>query len=51
MGNGIFLYKLTENKLFKLPVDDRGYMLYSHAFINDGHDNFLVLTNKGLFQA
>lgn len=49
-GNGIFLYKLNENKFCKLPVDDKGYLLYSHAFIDDGLNNFLVPTNKGLFR-
>jgi ligand-binding sensor domain-containing protein len=49
-GKGIFLYKLKEAKLFKLPVDDKGYLLYSHAFIDDGFNNFLVPTNKGLFR-
>jgi hypothetical protein len=36
--------------LFKLPVDDKGYLLYSHCFIDDGHNNFIVPTNKGLFR-
>ncbi len=49
-GKGIFLFKPEENKLLKLPVDEKGYLLYSHACINDGQNNFLVPTNKGLFR-
>lgn len=48
-GNGTFLYNTSSQKLTKFPVDDRGYLLYSHAFIEDGNNNFLVPTNKGLF--
>ncbi len=49
-GKGIFLYDEKANKLTKLPVDDMGYLLYSHACIDDGHNNLLVPTNKGLFR-
>ena len=49
-GNGIYLYKTKTKKIIKLPVDDKGYLLYSHACIDDGNNNFLVPTNKGLFK-
>lgn len=49
-GKGIFLYRLKEKRLFELPVDDRGYLLFSHAFIDAGQNHFLVPTNKGLFR-
>ncbi len=49
-GNGMFLFDERKNKLVKLPVDDKRYLLFCHAFIEDGHGNFLVPTNKGLFR-
>jgi signal transduction histidine kinase/ligand-binding sensor domain-containing protein len=49
-GEGIFLYQLKKKKLTRLPVDDYGYLQYSHIFIDDNHGNFIVPTNKGLFR-
>lgn len=49
-GNGIFLYDEKAGKLVSLPVDDKGYLLFSHACIDDSNGNFLVPTNKGLFK-
>ena len=49
-GNGIYMYDLRENKFYSLPVDPKGYLLFSHSFSEDGKGNFLIPTNKGLFR-
>jgi hypothetical protein len=48
-GDG--LYRLTKNKLIKLPLDKNGYLATSHCIIEDSQGYFWISTNKGLFQA
>ncbi|HTL09665.1 MAG TPA: two-component regulator propeller domain-containing protein [Chitinophagaceae bacterium] len=47
-GDGFFLY--TNNRFIKMPVDENGYLLTAHCFIEDKNRFLWIPTNKGLFQ-
>ncbi len=49
-GNGYYLYDLEEDRYYKGPIDTKGFLLYTHAFIPDSLGNFLIPTNNGLFR-
>lgn len=49
-GNGIFMYDMSKDILHNFPVDPKGYLLFSHAFCDDGAGNFLIPTNRGIFR-
>ncbi|MES2772774.1 MAG: HAMP domain-containing sensor histidine kinase [Bacteroidota bacterium] len=49
-GDGIYLYDLQTDSLYQAPVDINGYLRYAHTLAPDGHGNFLVPTNYGLFR-
>lgn len=47
-GKGSFLY--TNNQLYPLPPGPRGAFSSIHSFIEDGHGNFWLPTNNGLYK-
>ena len=47
-GDGYFL--LDGQKLYRLPLDARKYLLYAHCIIEDSSHFLWVPTNKGLFR-
>ncbi|WP_454045428.1 ligand-binding sensor domain-containing protein [Chryseobacterium sp. Marseille-Q8038] len=47
-GNGFFLYKKGE--LIKMPEDKNGYLLFSHAILEDKNGFLWISTNNGLFK-
>lgn len=49
-GDGIFMYDLNENKLYKPSTSNVKELVYSHCFIDDGAGNFFIATNNGLFR-
>ncbi len=49
-GVGYYLLDLSDNSIYKGPLDAKGHLLYAHVFIPDGQGNFLVPTNNGLFR-
>ena len=46
-GDGYYLYK--NQKTFKIPLDDRGYLSSVHGVLIDGLNRVWISTNKGLF--
>ncbi|MGE5521396.1 MAG: sensor histidine kinase [Candidatus Dadabacteria bacterium] len=40
----------TGNKIFNMPLDVKGYLLYSHCFIKDESNYLWIPTNHGLFK-
>jgi signal transduction histidine kinase len=49
-GDGIYLYDVTTDSMYKAPLDINGYLLHAHTLAPDGRGNFLVPTNYGLFR-
>ncbi len=48
-GDGIFLLK--DNRLYKMPPDDKNYLAYAHCILKDDNGYFWISANKGLFRA
>jgi signal transduction histidine kinase len=49
-GDGILMYDLNENKLYKPSISNVNELIFSHCFIDDGAGNFFIATNNGLFR-
>lgn len=47
-GGGYFL--LERQKLYRLPLDERKYLLYAHCIVEDAFHFLWIPTNKGLFR-
>lgn len=48
-GKGIYMYDLKTKKLYQPKPDSREYLLFAHYLAEDGHGNFFIPTNNGLF--
>lgn len=47
-GEGFYMY--NNKRFFKMPVDQHGYLLTPHCFVEDDNSFIWIPTNKGLFQ-
>ncbi|MBP5999345.1 MAG: HAMP domain-containing histidine kinase [Sediminibacterium sp.] len=48
-GGGVYMYKSDTIK--KVPLDQNGYLKFTHCFIKDNQNRIWASTNKGLFMA
>ena len=48
-GRGIWLYR--SGVIRRIPLDEKGYLLYAHCFIPDRSGYCWISTNRGLFRA
>ena len=48
-GGGIYMYR--NDTIKKLPLDQNGYLNYTHCFIMDNKGRIWASTNKGLFMS
>jgi signal transduction histidine kinase len=48
-GGGIYMYR--NDTIKKLPLDQNGYLNYTHCFIKDNKGRIWASTNKGLFMS
>ena len=49
-GEGLYMYDLKANKLYKPSLENIKGLAYSHCIIDDGAGNFFISTNNGLIR-